>query len=73
MGCRKGWTKGVYTIEASILIPLLLFVMATGIKIGLSLYGEIVDAHEEEQVMEVWAVEDFYKSNWIREVLDEIH
>ena len=36
---RKGKkVKAVYTVEAAIIIPMVLFTMATGIRIGIDLY-----------------------------------
>ena len=46
--------KGVYTVEAAILIPFTCFVMATGIRIGINLYTVVRDeASEYESVLEL--------------------
>lgn len=63
--------KGSYTIEASLMIPLLLFTMAIGMKAGLVLYTEIATAQEQEKNHELWGTEDFYKSYWMKEVLND--
>lgn len=62
--------KGSYTVEAALLVPVLLFVMALGMKIGLILYREITQEDETQMTAELWEVEDFYKNHWIEEVLE---
>ena len=53
--------KGSYTIEAAILIPFFLFIMAGTIKSGLFLYTQIREQDETRMTEEIWAVSDFYK------------
>ena len=57
--------KGSYTIEASVLIPLLLMVMALGMRMGIYLYQEIREQKEQQAVEELWEVKDFYQYQWI--------
>ncbi len=46
--------RGVYTVEAAILIPFTCFVMAAGIRIGIDLYTLVRDeASEYESVLEI--------------------
>lgn len=63
--------KGSYTIEAALTIPILLFVMLIGMKTGLSLYQDICREREQDAVMQVWAVKEFYRNQWIREGWDD--
>lgn len=50
--------KGVYTVEAAILIPFVCFVMASGIRIGIDLYTLVRDeATEYDAVLELDEVE----------------
>ena len=50
----KWRVKGVYTVEAAILIPFTCFVMAAGIRIGIDLYTVVRDeASEYEAVLEL--------------------
>ncbi len=63
--------RGSYTIEASIWIPLLLFIMAGAMRMGVDLYTGIREAHEEVQLEELRGASDFYKSYWIGEIIHE--
>lgn len=63
--------KGSYTIEASFLIPLFLMVMAVGMRMGLYLYQEIQTQREQHLVEDLWEVEDFYKNQWIGEMIND--
>lgn len=63
--------KGSYTVEAALTMPILLFTIALGMKIGLLLYQEIRNEREQELVEELWEVEDFYRNQWISEGLDD--
>ncbi len=67
MKCR---CKGSYTVEAALTVPLLVFVMAAGMRIGLGLYQEIKNENEAQLVEELWEVEDFYKNHWLKETLE---
>lgn len=71
MATKRNLRRGVYTVEASILIPILLFVIATGMRMGIALYQEIGEGTEADKVVEQWSVGDFYKSHWIGEVIHE--
>jgi hypothetical protein len=63
--------KASFTVEASILVPVLLFTMALAMKIGLFLYGEMKEQQESQQVESLWEVEDFYINEQIKGVLDD--
>ncbi len=63
--------KGSYTIEASVLIPLLLMVMALGMRMGIYLYQEIREQKEQQAVEELWEVKDFYQYQWIGEMTND--
>jgi hypothetical protein len=65
-----GKRKGSYTVEASILVPVLLFTMALAMKMALGLYHELREQQESQLVESLWAVEDFYKNELVKEVLD---
>jgi hypothetical protein len=67
----KGKRKASFTVEASILVPILLFSMALAMKIGLFLYDEMKEQRESQQVESLWEVEDFYINEQIKEVLDD--
>lgn len=63
--------KGSYTVEASILIPLLILVMSGGIKSGVDLYQEIKQEEELQDLKELWAVDRFYFVQGITEVIND--
>jgi hypothetical protein len=65
-----GKRKGSYTVEASILVPVLLFTMALAMKMALCLYHELKEQQESQLVESMWAVEDFYKNELVKEVLN---
>lgn len=58
----KRTVKGVYTIEAAILIPLVLFIMAFGIHLGIELYTEVrCEASSYESVLRIDEVQTVHK------------
>ena len=58
--------RASYTVEASILIPLFLMMMAVAMETGISLYQETVQEAEQEGLADVWAVEDFYRFSAVK-------
>lgn len=63
--------RGSYTVEAAILIPLLILLMTGGIKIAIGLYQEIKAEKALEDLTEFWAVDDFYFEQGIMEVTND--
>ncbi len=66
----KSW-KASYTVEAAFIVPVLLGAMALAMRLGISLYTEVRDGKEGEAVAEMWEVDEFYKYQVLREVVDE--
>lgn len=64
---RMKTVKGSYTIEAAILIPFFLFLMAGTIRSGILLYTQIKEQDETQIVEDIWAVSDFYKCTTVGE------
>ena len=60
----------MHTIEAAILVPLLLLVMAMGAKGAIALYQEIATESEEE-LENPWGVFDFYLYQDLGELTDD--
>lgn len=60
--------KGSYTIEAAILVPLLILVMARAVISAAELYKEI---ERQEAVADFWAVDRFYMVQGVKEVLND--
>lgn len=52
--------KGSYTVEAAVVVPILIWTMATGIGIGIDLLKEVRSQQEGQQVEQMWEVERFY-------------
>ena len=52
--------KGSYTIEASIIVPMFLFTVATGMKISMSLYNELKKEKEYEITENMDILDKFY-------------
>lgn len=59
-----------YTIEAAILMPLLLFTIVAGIRISIQMYKEVGAEREQAKVESLWLVDDFYKYQ-VKEVIDD--
>jgi hypothetical protein len=53
--------KGSYTVEAAIVVPLLLFVFVAAMNIAINLYQEIREGQPEYFSEELWVVDTFYK------------
>ncbi len=68
---RMKTVKGSYTIEAAILIPFFLFLMAGTIRSGLFLYTQVKEQDESRIVEDIWAVSDFYKCTTVGEWLTD--
>ncbi len=62
--------KGSYTVEAAIIVPIFIFILAIGMKAGLILYSEIKQQQEQQIVEEMWLVDDFYRYKSAGEILD---
>lgn len=71
MGKVHDMRRASYTIEAAILVPLLVLIIVGGILAGIELNKEISQQQEHKKVCEYWAVEDFYKVNSVKEVIDD--
>lgn len=63
--------RGSYTVEAALLIPLLILLMTGGIRVAIELYQEIKTEEALEDLTEFWAVDDFYFQQGIMEVIDD--
>lgn len=66
------WLRGSFTIEGAIIIPIFIFMMTIVMNMSLLLYEEIKDENEQEEVTGWWLVDDFYKYQDVKEVLDEL-
>ena len=67
------WLRGSFTIEGAIIIPIFIFMMTIVMNMSLLLYEEIKDENEQKEVTGWWLVDDFYKYQDVKEVLDELY
>ena len=59
-------------MEGAIIIPIFIFMMTIVMNMSLLLYEEIKDENEQKEVTGWWLVDDFYKYQDVKEVLDEL-
>ena len=70
---RRKSVKAIYTIEAAVLIPLVLFVMAASITLGISLYTEIsTEASEYQDIQKIDEVKKVHEIRTIGTIWEEI-
>lgn len=62
--------KGSYTVEAAIIVPIFIFLLAIGMRAGLILYDEIKQEREQEILDGMWVVDDFYRYKNMGELID---
>lgn len=67
---RHRW-RAVYTVEASLIGPLLIAAMALAMKLGISMYQEIKAETEQESIADMWEVDNFYTYQALGEVFDD--
>ena len=65
---RKEW-KASYTVEAAFVVPILLCAMLVAMLIGLDLYEDVKGEQEQEKIMQMWQVKEFYKYQIVNEVI----
>ena len=65
---RKEW-KASYTVEAAFVVPILLSAMLVAMLIGLDLYEDVKGEQEQEKIMQMWQVKEFYKYQIVDEVI----
>ena len=65
---RKEW-KAIYTVEAAFVVPILLSAMLVAMLIGLDLYEDVKGEQEQEKIMQMWQVKEFYKYQIVDEVI----
>ena len=66
------WLRGSFTMEGVRIIPIFIFMMTIVMNMSLLLYEEIKDENEQKEVTGWWLVDDFYKYQDVKEVLDEL-
>ena len=61
--------KASYTVEAAFVVPILLSAMLVAMLIGLDLYEDVKGEQEQEKIMQMWQVKEFYKYQIVDEVI----
>lgn len=70
---EKRRVSAIYTIEAAILIPLVMFVMAASVSLGISLYTEVAtEAGEYQEIREIDEVKRVHEIRTLGTVWEEI-
>lgn len=67
---KKRW-RGSYTVEASVIVPIVLWAMALAMQTGIAMYQEIESQKEQENLEDMWEVNDFYTYQTVKEVLND--
>jgi hypothetical protein len=63
--------KASYTVEAAVIVPILIAVMALAMRIGILLCQEVKEINEAESLEQMWEVEEFYRYQAIGEVAND--
>lgn len=66
----KTW-KASYTVEAAVIVPIVIGAMALAMRIGIMLYEEVRDQKEEEAISTMWEVEEFYRYQALKGVTND--
>lgn len=61
--------KGSFTVEASVLVPMLLIIYVLIINTGLYMYTEIREQQEQGAQSDIWVIDDFYKYQLMKGML----
>ena len=61
--------KASYTVEAAFVVPILLIGMLVAMLIGLDVYEDVKGEQEQEKIMQMWQVKEFYKYQIVDEVI----
>ena len=70
---KKRYVRAIYTIEAAVLIPLVIFVMAASAKLGIDLYIEInTEANEYQEIQKIDEVKKVHEIRTMGTVWEEI-
>lgn len=68
----RGELKGSFTVEASILMPFIMFLMVNVLQIGISFYQESVNRNVYEKLENMNAVATFYQLQILQQIGEEV-
>lgn len=63
--------KGSFTLEAAVLIPMLVMMYVLMVNTGIKMYVEIREQKEQEAQADMWMVDDFYRYQILKEVVHD--
>jgi len=69
---RRILQKGSYTIEASIWIPFILFIMMAVLRMGISFFQDSMNRENSSKLQQLDIVSEFYNYQILKEVGEEI-
>lgn len=69
---RRGWNNGSFTVEAAIVIPLLIFTIMTALQMGIRFFQESATREVYPELEKLDIVEEFYYYQIIEEVGEDI-
>ncbi|MCD7709455.1 MAG: hypothetical protein LUI02_06245 [Clostridiales bacterium] len=61
--------KASFTVEAAFIVPLVIAVLALAMTTGLSMYTEVRDQSEQDNIANLWLVDDFYTGQKIEDLV----
>ena len=66
------YRRGSYTVEAAIIVPLYLTVLALALGNSITMYSDIKSATEAEKTEDIWAVEVFYRYEAVMDIVSSL-
>lgn len=68
---KRGWEKGSFTIEASVIIPIYLFFIIMVLELAISFYAESTQREDSMQMEELDMVSAFYRLQMMYEFVEK--
>lgn len=70
----KKWYKAGYTVEASLIMPIILLTISQGMKMGMDLYVEVKEASAYAvDLQELKAAEVFYRAEGLERLWGDLY
>ena len=69
---RKGWHKGGFTVEASVIVPIEILMIITSLSMGIDLFQYSARREIAPRVQELRIVDEFYNYQILGEIGKEI-
>ena len=65
---KRRWDKGSYTIEASVYVPMMMFLVLIALRGGIAFYQQSIAHERYEGLDKIDVVQEFYTYQMIEEV-----